>query len=60
MVVFNAGFSRKYREQIKNFCLENDMVIKSIKDFGNNDYYHISCESKMIAELENYINKLEK
>ena len=60
MVTISGGFRVSFREQIKNFCSENDLQITYRSCLGDCDNYNIGGETYSIDKLMKYVEQLEQ
>ena len=60
MVRISGGFRIQFREQIKNFCSDNDLVITYRSCLGDYDNYNIDGETYNIDRLMKYVEQLEQ
>lgn len=60
MVRISGGFRTQFREQIKNFCSNNDLQITYRSCLGDCDNYNIGGETYNIDKLMIYVEQLEK
>ena len=60
MVTLTAGFKTQFREQIKDFCSNNNLQITYRSCLGDCDNYNISGETYDIDKLMKYVEDLKQ
>jgi predicted DNA-binding protein with PD1-like motif len=60
MITISGGFRTQFREQIKNFCSDNDLHITYRSCLGDCDNYNIGGETHNIDKLMKYVEQLEQ